>query len=233
MTTGSQLLVADDDPSVRKSLDRALRLEGYQVHLAADGTEALIKVMELRPDLLLLDVMMPGLNGLDTCRRLRAAADHTPVLMLTARDAVADRVAGLDAGADDYLVKPFALQELLARVRALLRRTGPLTDIDDVLRVGDLTLNRRTRQVRRGGTLIELTRTEFNLLQTLLEHKDRVLTRTQLFEHVWGFDLNQSSNSLDVYIGYLRRKLEADGRPRLLHTVRGVGFVLRPDEQCP
>ncbi|MEU8080984.1 response regulator transcription factor [Catellatospora citrea] len=231
MTPGNQLLVADDDASVRQALDRALRLEGYTVHLAADGAEALAKTIDLKPDLLLLDVMMPVLDGLDACRRLRAAADRTPVLMITARDAVADRVTGLDAGADDYLVKPFALQELLARVRALLRRATPPADLDDVLRVGDLTLNRTTREVRRGAALIELTRTEFNLLQTLLEHQGRVLSRTQLFEHVWGFDLNQSSNSLDVYIGYLRRKLEADDRPRLLHTVRGVGFVLRAGEQ--
>ncbi|GAA1617031.1 response regulator transcription factor [Catellatospora bangladeshensis] len=233
MTPGSQVLVADDDASVRQSLDRALRLEGYTVHLAADGAEALAKTHDLRPDLLLLDVMMPVLDGLDTCRRLRQAADHTPVLMLTARDAVADRVAGLDAGADDYLVKPFALQELLARIRALLRRTTPAAAADDALSIGDLTLNRSTRQVRRGDVAIELTRTEFSLLQTLLEHQGRVLSRAQLFEHVWGFDLNQSSNSLDVYIGYLRRKLEADDRPRLLHTVRGVGFVLRSGEQRP
>ncbi len=233
MTPGNSLLVADDDASVRQALDRALRLEGYTVHLAADGAEALTKTRQLKPDLLLLDVMMPVLDGLGACRQLRAAADQTPVLMLTARDAVADRVAGLDAGADDYLVKPFALQELLARVRALLRRTGSLTDLDDVLRVGDLALNRTTREVRRGGVLIELTRTEFSLLQTLLEHQGRVLSRAQLFEHVWGFDLNQSSNSLDVYIGYLRRKLEADDRPRLLHTIRGVGFVLRAGEQRP
>ncbi|MEU7825503.1 response regulator transcription factor [Catellatospora sp. NPDC049133] len=233
MTPGNRLLVADDDASVRQALDRALRLEGYTVHLAADGAEALAKTLELQPDLLLLDVMMPVLDGLNVCRRLRAAADRTPVLMLTARDAVADRVAGLDAGADDYLVKPFALQELLARVRALLRRTAPPADADDVLRLGDLTVNRTTREVRRGSTPIELTRTEFSLLQTLLEHQGRVLSRAQLFEHVWGFDLNQSSNSLDVYIGYLRRKLEADDRPRLLHTVRGVGFVLRAGEQRP
>ncbi|WP_155369991.1 response regulator transcription factor [Catellatospora vulcania] len=233
MTPGSQVLVADDDASVRQSLDRALRLEGYTVHFAADGAEALAKTLELQPDLLLLDVMMPVLDGLDACCRLRRANDHTPVIMLTARDAVADRVAGLDAGADDYLAKPFALQELLARMRALLRRTSPAGADDDVLRIGDLTLNRSTRQVSRGDVAIELTRTEFNLLQTLLEHQGRVLSRAQLFEHVWGFDLNQSSNSLDVYIGYLRRKLEADDRPRLLHTVRGVGFVLRSSEQRP
>ncbi|HEX6683210.1 MAG TPA: response regulator transcription factor [Candidatus Limnocylindrales bacterium] len=230
MTTGNRLVVADDDASVRQSLERVLRFEGYHVELARDGAEALAKTAEFQPDLLLLDVMMPGLSGLDACRRLRSAADHTPVLMLTARDAVADRVAGLDAGADDYLVKPFALQELLARVRALLRRTGPQLDMDDVLRLGDLTLNSQTRQVRRGGVLVELTRTEFSLLQTLLEKKGRVLSRSELFESVWGFDLNQSSNSLDVYIGYLRRKLESDDRPRLLHTIRGVGFILREED---
>jgi len=230
MTSGRRLLVADDDPSVRLALERALRFEGYRVDLAVDGADALAKTAEHRPDLVLLDVMMPHLNGLDACRRLRAAGDHTPVLMLTARDALPDRVAGLDAGADDYLVKPFALQELLARVRALLRRAGPLAHQSDTLQLADLTLHRRSRQVYRADRIVDLTRTEFNLLQTLLEHKGQVLTRGQLFEHVWGYDLDQSSNSLDVYIGYLRRKLESDGRPRLLHTVRGVGFVLRTDE---
>jgi two-component system response regulator MprA len=230
MTSGYRLLVADDDPSVRLALDRALRFEGYRVDLAVDGADAVAKTTERRPDLLLLDVMMPNLNGLDACRRLRAAGDRTPVLMLTARDATADRVAGLDAGADDYLVKPFALQELLARVRALLRRARPVADQTDTLQLADLTLNRRSRQVHRAGQAVDLTRTEFNLLHTLLEHKGQVLTRGQLFEHVWGYDLDQSSNSLDVYIGYLRRKIESDGRPRLLHTVRGVGFVLRTEE---
>ncbi|ASW54193.1 response regulator transcription factor [Plantactinospora sp. KBS50] len=227
MTTGYRLLVSDDDPAVRQALDRALRFEGYRVDLAVDGTDALAKVTSGKPDLVLLDVMMPGLNGLDACRNMRAAGDHTPVLMLTARDALADRVAGLDAGADDYLVKPFALQELLARVRALLRRAGPPPGQADVLRAGDLVLDRRARQVRRGAEPIDLTRTEFNLLQTLMEHQGQVLTRGQLFEHVWGFDLDQSSNSLDVYVGYLRRKLETGERPRIVHTVRGVGFVLR------
>jgi len=231
MTSGYRLLVADDDPSVRQALDRALRFEGYRVALAADGSEALTQMSVQRPDLVLLDVMMPGVNGLDACRRLRAAGDHTPVLMLTARDALADRVAGLDAGADDYLVKPFALQELLARVRALLRRAGPATGQEGVLQVADLILDRRSRQVRRAGELIDLTRTEFNLLQTLMHHQGQVLTRGQIFEHVWGVDLDQSSNSLDVYVGYLRRKLETGDRPRLVHTVRGVGFVLRADEQ--
>ncbi|WP_173074285.1 response regulator transcription factor [Phytohabitans rumicis] len=227
MSTGYRLLVSDDDTAVRQALERALRFEGYLVDLAADGTDTLAQVARLKPDLVLLDVMMPGLSGLDACSRLRAGGDRTPVLMLTARDALADRVAGLDAGADDYLVKPFALQELLARVRALLRRTGPLLGQTDVQQVGDLVVDRRARQVHLSGEPVDLTRTEFNLLQTLMEHRGQVLTRSQLFEHVWGFDLDQSSNTLDVYIGYLRRKLEAGGRPRLVHTVRGVGFVLR------
>ncbi len=231
MTPGYQLLVADDDPSVRQALERALRFEGYRVAQAADGADTLAQIAAKRPDLVLLDVMMPGISGLEACRRLRADGDRTPVLMLTARDALADRVAGLDAGADDYLVKPFALQELLARVRALLRRTSPLVGQEDVLRAGDLTLNRRSRQVRRDGEAIELTRTEFDLLQTLLEHQGQVLSRGQLFEHVWGHDLDGSSNSLDVYIGYLRRKLEAGQRPRLVHTVRGFGFVIHADQQ--
>jgi two-component system response regulator MprA len=231
MSTGYRLLVSDDDPAVRQALERALRFEGYRVELAADGADTLAQVARLKPDLVLLDVMMPGLSGLDACRRLRAGGDHTPVLMLTARDALPDRVAGLDAGADDYLVKPFALQELLARVRALLRRTGPPLGQTDIQKVADLILDRRARQVHRGDEPIDLTRTEFNLLQTLIDHQGQVLTRSQLFEHVWGFDLDQSSNTLDVYIGYLRRKLEAGNRPRLVHTVRGVGFVLRADER--
>lgn len=230
MTSGYRLLVADDDPAVRQALERALRFEGYLVELACDGRDALDQIAAKRPDLVLLDVMMPRLSGVEACRRLRTAGDHTAVLMLTARDALADRVAGLDAGADDYLVKPFALQELLARVRALLRRTGLAQGQEDMLRVGDLTLSRRSRQVHRSGISIELTRTEFELLQTLLEHQGQVLTRGQLFEHVWGCDLDQSSNSLDVYIGYLRRKLESGGRSRLVHTVRGVGFVARGEQ---
>ncbi|WP_020519329.1 response regulator transcription factor [Catelliglobosispora koreensis] len=233
MTTGNRLLVADDDPAVRQALERALRFEGYTVELAANGAQALAKTTQTQPDLLLLDVSMPVLDGLAACRQLRAAANHTPVLMLTARDAVTDRVAGLDAGADDYLVKPFALQELLARVRALLRRAGPLTETGGVLRAADLTVNLRTREVSRGGVPVELTRTEFGLLQTLMENKGRVLSRTELFESVWGFDLGQSSNSLDVYIGYLRRKLETGDQPKLLHTIRGVGFMLREGEPRP
>jgi two-component system response regulator MprA len=228
---GYRLLVADDDPATRDALERALRFEGYQVEVAVDGADALARTAARPPDLLILDVMMPGVSGLDTCRRMRAAGDRTPVLMLTARDAVSDRVAGLDAGADDYLAKPFALQELLARSRALLRRTTPHDNgTPERLQVADVTLDRRSRQVHRGRQPVQLTRTEFNLLQTLMEHAGQVLTRGQLFEQVWGFDLAGSSNSLDVYIGYLRRKLEAEDRPRLLHTVRGVGFVLRPGD---
>jgi two-component system, OmpR family, response regulator MprA len=228
MIRGYRLLLADDDEAGRNALERALRYEGYHVELAADGFEALARAEARPPDLLVLDVMMPGLNGLDTCRRLRAAGNRTPILMLTARDELSDRVAGLDAGADDYLAKPFALQELLARSRALLRRAGPHADGEpEVLRLADLSLDRRSREVRRGGRLIELTRTEFNLLQILLERPGQVLARALLFESVWGFDLDGSSNSLDVYIGYLRRKLETDDAPRLLHTIRGVGFVLR------
>jgi two-component system response regulator MprA len=225
-----RLLVADDDQAARASLERALRFEGYDVELAVDGADALARAAAHPPDLLVLDVMMPGRSGLDACRALRATGNHTPVLMLTARDGVSDRVAGLDAGADDYLIKPFALQELLARLRALLRRTaGEADGAPDVIRLADLSLDRRARQVHRGGTPVELTRTEFNLLQVMLEHAGQVLARGQLFELVWGFDLDGRSNSLDVYIGYLRRKLEAAGAPRLLHTVRGVGFVLRDD----
>ncbi|MFB9238402.1 response regulator transcription factor [Plantactinospora siamensis] len=227
VTSRYRVLVADDDQAVRDSLERALRFEGYAVELARDGVEALSRVTSDAPDLLVLDVMMPRMNGLEASRRLRAAGNRTPMLMLTARDAVGDRVAGLDAGADDYLAKPFALQELLARVRALLRRTAASRGQPDVATLGALRVDRRSRQVVWDTTLVELTRTEFSLLQTLIDHAGQVLTRQQLFEHVWGYDLDRSSNSLDVYIGYLRRKLEAAGAPRLVHTVWGVGFVLR------
>ena len=216
-----RILVVDDEPSVRDALDRALRMDGYRVQLAADGTEALDALAHTPPDAIVLDVLMPEPNGLEVCRRLRAAGDHTPVLMLTARDAVPDRVAGLDAGADDYLVKPFALEELGARLRALLRRTSPNTEL---LRHADLVLDPAGHTVTRGGRPIELTRTEFLLLELLLRHPRQVLTRTQIFEHVWGYDFGPSSNSLEVYVGYLRRKL---GEPRLIQTVRGVGYVLR------
>jgi two-component system response regulator MprA len=225
MTRG---LIVDDEPAVRAALDRALRLDGYHVELAADGREALDRLAEVRHDAVVLDVAMPGLDGLQVCRRLRDAGDRTPVLMLTARDAVDDRVAGLDAGADDYLVKPFALKELKARLRALVRRTEPETGAP--LRFADLELDRGGREVRRGGRRIELSRTEFALLELFLEHPRQVLTRSAIFERVWGYDFGATSNSLGVYMGYLRRKTEAGGEPRLLHTVRGVGYVLREDD---
>ncbi len=225
-----RLLVADDDQALRAALERALRFEGYAIELASDGADALDRLRAHPPDLVVLDLMMPGVSGMEACRRLRAAGNHVPVLMLTARDGVSARVAGLDAGADDSLAKPFALQELLARIRALLRRmiTQPLGQAQ-VVRLADLSLDSRARQVCRGGQPVELTRTEFDLLETLLRHAGQVLTRGQLFERVWGCDLDGTSNTLDVYIGYLRRKLEAGGAARLLHTVRGVGFVLRED----
>jgi two-component system response regulator MprA len=227
-----RVLVVDDEPAVRESISRSLRFEGYQVELARDGFDALEAVRLQRPDMVILDVMMPALDGLETCRRLRGAGDHTPVLMLTARRTVGDRVAGLDAGADDYLVKPFALEELLARVRALLRRTDPVESSDDgePQRFVDLCVDANTRDVRRGDRLIDLTRTEYELLAVLLRNACRVVTRSVLFTEVWGYDFGTKSNSLDVYIGYLRRKLEAGGEPRLVHTVRGVGYVLREPE---
>ena len=217
-----RILVVVDEPSVRDALDRALRMDGYKVEVAADGREALDALAFQPPDAIVLDVLMPEPDGLEVCRRLRAAGDHTPVLLLTARDAVPDRVAGLDAGADDYLVKPFALEELGARLRALLRRSGgPTTEL---LRHADLVLDPAGHTVARGDRELELTRTEFLLLELLMRHPRQVLTRTQIFEHVWGYDFGPSSNSLEVYVGYLRRKL---GEPRLIQTVRGVGYVLR------
>ena len=220
------IMVVDDEAAVRDALRRALRLEGYDVELAADGAQALQRLEDgPQPDALLLDVLMPGVDGLEVCRRLRRSGSRLPVLMLTARAEVSDRVSGLDAGADDYLAKPFALQELLARVRALLRRSGP--GESDVLRFADLELDPSTREVRRGGEEIELTRTEFSLLELFLRNPRQVLTRTLIFERVWGYDFGAGSNSLDVYVGYLRRKTEAGGRPRLIHTVRGVGYALR------
>ncbi|WP_412539474.1 response regulator transcription factor [Longispora sp. K20-0274] len=227
-----RILVVDDDAAVRDSLSRSLRFEGYEVTTAEDGHRALELVRGGEPDAVVLDVMMPRLDGLETCRALRAEGLLLPVLMLTARHSVGDRVAGLDAGADDYLVKPFALQELLARLRALLRRTlhaaGPADGpTEGELRFAGLTLDPATREVRRAGRLVRLTRTEFSILEAFLRHPRQVLTRQALFEQVWGYDFGESSNSLHVYLGYLRRKLEADGEPRLLHTVRGVGYVLR------
>ncbi|MGZ5387430.1 MAG: response regulator transcription factor [Solirubrobacterales bacterium] len=220
-----RILVVDDEPQLRRALERALKLEGYEVELAADGDEALAAIAASAPDAVVLDVLMPKRDGLEVCRELRAREDRTPVLMLTARDTVSDRVDGLDAGADDYLVKPFALEELLARVRALLRRGGPAGD--GPLTYGDLTLDPDTREVRRGEREMELTKTEFALLEHLLRNPRQVLTRSQLFEAVWGYDFGPRSNSLEVYVGYLRRKTEAGGEPRLIQTVRGVGYALR------
>src|SRR3954467_15886022 len=221
-----QILVVDDEPAVRDSLDRALRLEGYKVDLAADGREALDALADDSPDAVVLDVMMPRVDGLEVCRRMRAAGNRTPVLVLTARDGVADRVKGLDAGADDYLVKPFALDELLARLRALLRRSGAGAP-GQVLRFSDLTLDPVAHQVKRGDREVELTRTEFLLLELFLLHPRQVLTRSVIFERVWGYDFGFAANSLDVASGSLRRKTEAGGRPRLIQTVRGVGYALR------
>jgi two-component system response regulator MprA len=224
--TLGRVLVAEDDQRVRDSLARALVYEGYDVDLAVDGADALTRIAEHPPDVIVLDVLMPNVDGITACRRLRQGGDRTPVLMLTARHEVADRVAGLDAGADDYLVKPFDLDELLARLRALLRRTS-VTGGEDVLRVEDLILDPLRRQVRRGERPIELTKTEFDLLELLLHNAGIVLTRDQLYERIWGYDFETSSKSLDVYVSYLRRKTEEGGEPRLLHTVRGVGYTVR------
>ncbi len=219
-----KILVVDDEPAVRDSLRTALVLKGYEVALAADGDEALAAVASVPSDALVLDVLMPRLDGLEVCRRLRQRGDRTPILVLTARTAVTDRVAGLDAGADDYLVKPFALDELLARLRALLRRT---IGGADTLAYADLTVDTGTRDVRRGDREIELTRTEFLLLELFLRNPRQVLTRSLIFERVWGYDFGPSSNALEVHVGYLRRKTEAAGEPRLIHTVRGIGYTLR------
>jgi two-component system response regulator MprA len=235
-----RVLVVDDDPAVRDSLARTLRFEGHEVETAVDGQAALTAVRAAEPDAVILDVSMPVLDGLQTCQQLRADGVLVPVLMLTARDSVGDRVAGLDAGADDYLVKPFALQELLARLRALMRRSliatpavaatsGSASAGDDTLRYADVRLDVRTREVWRGSRQLRLTRTEFGILEVFLRHPRQVLSRSILFEQVWGFDFGETSNSIHVYLGYLRRKLEAEGETRLLHTVRGVGFVLRED----
>ncbi|HEX3542657.1 MAG TPA: response regulator transcription factor [Acidimicrobiales bacterium] len=220
-----RVLVVDDEPAVCQALDRALRFEGYETEMAGDGLGALSVMAERPADAMVLDVAMPRVDGLEVCRRLRAAGDQTPILILTARVSVSERVAGLDAGADDYLVKPFALEELLARLRALLRRSGPADD--EVLRFADLSLDPSTREVARGDRQIELTRTEFLLLELLLRNARQVLPREVIFDRVWGYDFGANSNSLEVYIGYLRRKTEAAAEPRLVHTVRGVGYVLR------
>lgn len=225
-----RILVVDDDRAVRDSLRRSLEFNGYTVELAADGAEALARVAQSGPDAIVMDVMMPRLGGLDATRALRAAGNDVPILVLTARDAVTDRVDGLDAGADDYLTKPFALEELLARVRALLRRSvRTATELDDEppLVFADLTLDPVTREVSRGERPISLTRTEFALLELFMERPKRVLERSFILEEVWGFDFPTTANSLEVYVGYVRRKLEAEGESRLLHTVRGVGYVLR------
>lgn len=223
-----KILVVDDDQAVRESLRRSLTFNGYTVELAGDGIEAVERLDANRPDAVILDVMMPRRDGLEVCRILRSRGDDLPVMMLTARDAVSERVAGLDAGADDYLPKPFALEELLARLRALLRRRGPeAEDAEEVLEFADLTMDLATREVTRGERRIQLTRTEFSLLELLLHHPRRVLTRSHILEEVWGYDFPTSGNALEVYIGYLRRKTEDGDRPRLVHTVRGVGYVAR------
>ncbi len=223
----ARILVVDDEPAVRRALERALRLESYEVALAEDGEQALDAIAQDPVDALILDVMMPGIDGLEVCRRMRSAGDRTPVLMLTARDAIDDRVEGLDVGADDYLVKPFALRELQARVRALLRRAGDGEESTEVLRFSDLALDPVAHQVHRGERLIDLSKTEFTLLELFLKHPRQVLTRSTIFENVWGYDFGPTSNALGVYIGYLRRKTEDGGDARLLHTVRGIGYVLR------
>jgi two-component system, OmpR family, response regulator MprA len=220
-----RILVVDDDRAVREAVGRALRQEGYEVDAAGNGDQALQQMEERAPDAVVLDVLMPPPNGLAVARSLRQAGDRTPILMLTARDAVEDRVEGLDAGADDYLVKPFALAELLARVRALLRRTAD--EEGEPIRFADLMLDPLSYEVFRGERGIEMTRTEFRLLELFLRHPRQVLTRDVIFDRVWGYDFGPSSNSLEVYVGYLRRKTEAEGEPRLIHTVRGVGYVLR------
>ncbi|MBV1856345.1 response regulator transcription factor [Catellatospora tritici] len=221
-----RILVVDDDPAVRRSLEHALRRDGYDVSSAADGLSALAEHSTFRPDAVVLDILMPEPNGLEVCRTLRSGGHDTAILMLTARDLVTDRVAGLDAGADDYLAKPFALEELRARLRALLRRSGAKTE---VLRFADVELDLNGYRAQRGGRRLDLTKTELSLLELFLRHPRRVLSRTQIFESVWGYDFGPESTALWVYISYLRGKLEADGGDRLIHTIRGLGYVLREE----
>lgn len=221
-----KLVVAEDDPAVRNAVQRVLELEGYEVSVTKDGVAALDAILTTSPDAVVMDVMMPFSDGLSVCRELRRRANRTPILLLTARHEIGDRVAGLDAGADDYLVKPFSVDELLARVRALLRRNTASTN-STVLHLADLSLDSTRREVRRGSRLVDLTKTEFDLLQVLLEQSGIVLSREYLYEHIWGFDFETNSKSLDVYIGYLRRKIEKGDETKLLHTVRGVGYVVR------
>ncbi|MGV9248515.1 response regulator transcription factor [Streptomyces sp. NPDC003710] len=227
-----RILIVDDEPAVREALQRSLAFEGYDTEVAVDGGDALEKATAYQPDLVVLDIQMPRMDGLTAARRMRGAGSTTPILMLTARDTVGDRVTGLDAGADDYLVKPFELDELFARIRALLRRSGYAATAvgsreNEALTFADLRMDLATREVTRGGRAVELTRTEFTLLEMFMAHPRQVLTREQILKAVWGFDFEPSSNSLDVYVMYLRRKTEAGGEPRLVHTVRGVGYVLR------
>ena len=222
-----KLVVAEDDPAVRNAVQRVLELEGYSVVVTKDGVAALDAILSNAPDAVVMDVMMPFSDGLSVCRELRRRANRTPILLLTARHEIGDRVAGLDAGADDYLVKPFSIDELLARVRALLRRNAPNTS-STILQLSDLSLDPTRREVRRGSRIVDLTKTEFDLLQVLLEQTGIVLSREYLYEHIWGFDFETNSKSLDVYIGYLRRKIEQDDETKLLHTVRGVGYVVKP-----
>jgi len=222
--SGATVLVAEDDSRVRESLERALTFEGYRVHTVSDGDQALGALVDIEPDVIVLDVTMPYVDGLTTCRRIREKGIRTPVLMLTARHEVSDRVAGLDAGADDYLVKPFALDELLARLRALLRR---VSSDDETVRAADLVLDPQRRRVTRDHVELDLTKTEFDLLALLMSNTGIVLTREVIYERIWGYDFETSSKSLDVYIGYLRRKTEAGGQARIIHTVRGVGYALR------